>query len=142
MRIVSVNQISEYLDEDLFPIFVTNPAETWIAECTGSYEGKESYSDKFVKSFESADFYEQCLEKTVGKLDWEQWSSCSKSCDGGIKFKIANSCKPQGAVCKAIQVQQEPCNTKTCKCNDGLIESNNVCYDLRDFVRENEKVRS
>ena len=50
----------------------------------------------------------------VGQWTWNEWSECTASCDGGFRFKTANSCEPPGAECTDVPVLKESCNTATC----------------------------
>ena len=50
----------------------------------------------------------------VGQWTWNHWSECTASCDGGLRFRTANSCEPFGADCTDIPVLKESCNTAAC----------------------------
>ena len=63
----------------------------------------------------------QILERTcnygacpVGQWLWNNWSECSKSCEGGIRTRIARSCEPEDTICNDIPIQEESCNTLVC----------------------------
>ena len=50
----------------------------------------------------------------IGQWTWNEWSDCSSSCDGGLRFKTAQSCEPLGAECKDVPVLTESCYTEGC----------------------------
>ena len=51
----------------------------------------------------------------IGQWRWNDWSECTASCNGGIRFKTAHSCQPLGAECKEVPVINESCNTIACQ---------------------------
>ena len=63
----------------------------------------------------------QILEQTcneqvcpIGQWIWNDWSECSVSCNGGLRFRIAQSCEPPGAECEDVPILKESCNTGVC----------------------------
>ena len=63
----------------------------------------------------------QILEQTcneqvcpIGQWIWNDWSECSVSCNGGLRFRIAQSCEPSGAECEDVPILKESCNTGVC----------------------------
>ena len=72
------------------------------------------YTEGFLSSFESSDFFTSCKKTIVGKLRWNDWSHCDVSCGGGLKWQTAKECVPSYAHCYDIQIKEKPCNLETC----------------------------
>ena len=53
-------------------------------------------------------------ECPIGQWIWNDWSECTASCGGGMKFKTAQSCEPVGADCTEVPVLKEKCNQQNC----------------------------
>ena len=58
--------------------------------------------------------FSTCKKEVEGKLSWNDWGTCSASCGGGARIKIAHSCVPEYAVCNDIPIIEEPCNSSIC----------------------------
>ena len=50
----------------------------------------------------------------TGTWIWSEWGDCSVSCGGGVRTRIPTSCEPRNALCKDIQIKEEPCNISEC----------------------------
>lgn len=50
--------------------------------------------------------------------EWEEWSNCSASCDGGTRERHRTCVEPLdgGNPCVGARQQSEFCNTQTCPC--------------------------
>ena len=48
----------------------------------------------------------------TGWLDWEGWSRCSRSCNGGVRFR-QRFCR-SGQTCQGNQVESETCGLEAC----------------------------
>ena len=74
--------------------------------------------ETFLSAFQSSQFFATCKQSVNGKLSWFEWENCSKTCKSdqkcGVRIRIAESCVPEYAVCKQIQVQREECNCQAC----------------------------
>ena len=107
----------KYLNEDLFPLYVTGPVNIWFETCSLLFTSTEMYSDQFINTFTNSMFFSECQRFVSGKLIWNNWESCSKSCaiDGvcGVRVRIAVECVPSFALCTEMQVQREDCSCES-----------------------------
>ena len=102
------------LDDEYFPQYVVMPVDYWFHVCDRFGHDIEMYSNDFLQSFEKSDFFSTCKKEVEGKLSWNDWGTCSASCGGGARIKIAHSCVPEYAVCNDIPIIEEPCNSSIC----------------------------
>ena len=107
-----------YLNNDLFPKYVSEPTTSWFDTCSLLYAEKDVYTDDFLSAFESSDFFNQCQSAVNGKLTWLEWENCSKTCKSddtcGVRIRLAEACIPEYAACNEVQVQREECNCNDC----------------------------
>ena len=47
---------------------------------------------------------------------WNDWSTCSQSCDGGTQLRTRTLVAPErnGGECSGESLEQQDCNTETC----------------------------
>ena len=50
----------------------------------------------------------------IGRWTWNEWTECTATCNGGLRFKTARSCEPIGADCTEPPILKEACNTVSC----------------------------
>ena len=72
------------------------------------------YSEDFLNTFNESELFGSCKNAVVGKLLWYDWEECSKTCDGGVRMKMAEACIPEYAVCTDLNIVRESCNTNKC----------------------------
>jgi len=104
------------LDDDLFYPLVEEPVENWFEECKDllGTDSENMYTDEFQSEFESSMYFDKCQIFVAGKISWHEWTECSKSCGGGLRFKVAEDCVPSYAHCLELPVKQEVCNSEPC----------------------------
>ena len=73
-----------------------------------------------------------------GWSQWEVWSSCNVTCDGGVQTRSRTCASPPprngGAACQGSNVQSQVCNTNGCPGNSQSINKRNW---MRDVILRN-----
>lgn len=92
------------------------PVESWFEECNDilGTDSENMYTEEFQSEFESSMYFDKCQIFVAGKISWHEWTECSKSCGGGLRFKLAKDCVPSYAHCLELPVKQEVCNSEPC----------------------------
>ena len=59
---------------------------------------------------------EKCNQQVCpeGSWIWQEWGECSKSCGGGVRTRIPQSCQPAQAICYDVPILEEGCNYQSC----------------------------
>lgn len=65
-------------------------------------------------SFTMPDTYAKCSNITCGYWETEDWGSCTRECDGGVRFRKVNCIGSKFCDLDLIPPNEEPCNTHKC----------------------------